>query len=128
MKGNNDGDMAANGPITGIQRHFNLYRVREIKTQRNVCAAKWEENEGDKAVTSDEDDGEGGKKWIPPKIEAEQYRPRVPLPINIKTVVYSPDDAGLQRLINHRKGLIGSQMRHPDALSETYIGIFYDSI
>ena len=115
--------MAANGPITGIQQHFNLYRVREIKTQRNVSAATFE-NERETKISSDEEDGES-KRWIPPKIEAEQHRPRVPLPITIKTVVYTPDDSGMQNLLINRRALTGT-MKQADALSETYLGnVFY---
>ena len=112
--------MAANGPITGIQQHFNLYRVREIKTQRNVSAATFE-FEKEARSSSDDEDGEG-RRWIPPKIEADPLRPRIPLPITIKTVVYSPNgDAGLQNTLINRRGLAGN-MRQTDALSETFIG------
>ena len=114
--------MAANGPITGIQQHFNLYRVREIKTQRIVSAAKFEDDISSK-ISSDEEDGEN-RRWIPPKIEAEQYRPRVPLPITIKAVIYTPDDSGLQNLLINRRGLNGA-MKQADALSETYLGNFF---
>ena len=112
--------MAANGPITGIQQHFNLYRVREIEKQRDISAATFD-NERELRFTSDEEDVEG-RKWIPPKIEAENYRPRIPLPMTIKTVVYSPSDTGLyQNVLNNRKGLSGS-MKQTDALSEVYFG------
>ena len=109
-EGNNDGDMAANGPITGIQQHFNLYRVREIKTQRNVSAASFENEREAKIQYSDEEDGEG-KKWIPPRIEVEHHRPRVPLPMTIKTVVYNPDDSSMPNAHLKRKGVAGTMIQ-----------------
>ena len=112
--------MAANGPITGIQQHFNLYRVREIKTQRNVSAATFE-NERETKISSDEDEGES-RRWIAPKIEVEPHRPRVPLPITVKTVVYTPSTSGLETLIRNRRGLSGA-MKQTDALSE--LGIYF---
>ena len=113
--------MAANGPITGIQQHFNLYRIREIKEQRNMSAAIFD-NERELRISSEDEDGDG-KKWIPPMIQAENHRPRVPLPMNIKTVVYTPHDAGLQHLKINRKGLSGS-MKQTDSYSEIYFGNF----
>ena len=107
--------MAANGPITGIQQHFNLYRVREIKTQRNVSAASFENEKDTRVEDLDEEDGES-RKWIPPKIEAEHYRPRVPLPITIKTVIYTPDDSSVPNAHLNRKGMSGTMIQ-TDALS-----------
>ena len=107
--------MAANGPITGIQQHFNLYRVREIKTQRNVSAASFENERETKIEDSDEEEG-GGRKWIPPKIEVEPHRPRVPLPITVKTVVYNPDDSSVPNAHLNRKGLTGTMIQ-TDSLS-----------
>ena len=55
----------------------------------------------------------------------QQHRPRVPLPITIKTVVYTPDDSGMQNLLINRRALTGT-MKQADALSETYLGnVFY---
>ena len=107
--------MAANGPITGIQQHFNLYRVREIKTQRNVSAASFENEREIKIEDFDEEDGES-RKWIPPKIEVEPHRPRVPLPMTIKTVVYNPDDSSVPNVHLNRKGLAGTMIQ-TDSLS-----------
>ena len=113
--------MAANGPITGIQQHFNLYRVREIEKQRNVSAATFD-HEREVNITTDEEGGENdNRKWIPPKIEADMHKPRIPLPMSIKSVIYTPEDAGLEHLT--RRGLIGNN-NQSNALSELYLGNF----
>ena len=71
-------------------RSFNLYRLREIENQRIKSADSFEEENGDNAQLSDEEDDEK-TKWFAPNIAPNEESPRQVLPMSVKSVVYGEE-------------------------------------